>query len=108
MPGCLLLSGVFEGPQTGVELFASCDVPDLRKYGIAMYTNGASIGNNYTFGDGSLSIGQFLYLSRHDEFQDFFGHPVRFNFNKKDGSHRTWYGGIASLGIRAALIFYII
>ena len=73
MPGCLLLSGVFEGPQTGVELFASCDVPDLRKYGIAMYTNGASIGNNYTFGDGSLSIGQFLYLSRHDEFQDFFG-----------------------------------
>ena len=73
MPGCLLLSGVFDGPQTGVELFASCDVPDLRKYGIAMYTNGASIGNNYTFGDGSLSIGQFLYLSRHDEFQDFFG-----------------------------------
>jgi hypothetical protein len=73
MAGCLLLSGVFEGPLTGVELFAACDVPDLRQYGVKAYTSGASSGNNYTFGEGALSVGQFLYLSRSDGFQEFFG-----------------------------------
>ena len=73
MPGCLLLSGVFEGPLTGVELFAACDIPDLRQYGVTAYPNGASSGNNYTFGDGSLRVGQFLYLSRNDGFREFFG-----------------------------------
>ena len=73
MPGCLLLSGVFEGPLARVELVATCDIPDLRQYGVAAYTNGASSGNNYTFGEGSLNIGQFLYLSRNDGFREFFG-----------------------------------
>ena len=73
MPGCLLLSGVFEGPLTGVELFAACDIPDLRQYGVTAYPKGASSGNNYTFGDGSLRVGQFVYLSRNDGFREFFG-----------------------------------
>lgn len=42
------------------------------------------------------------------EYCDFFGHPVAFNFNKKGGVHNTWYGGLVSIGIRIALIVYIV
>ena len=47
-------------------------------------------------------------LQRALEFQDFFGHPIRFNFNEKGGLHSTWYGGLASLGIRGAMVIYVI
>lgn len=40
-------------------------------------------------------------------FNDFFGHPIAFNYNDKGWKHKTWMGGIVSVGIRITLFIYL-
>ena len=90
-PLCLVLTGVFAGPlpgglPKGVELYVSCDVPDLSLYAL----ESAIIGAGGTRGKGwnklsmnpkgwaaspaSLSAGSFVYVSKETErFEAFFG-----------------------------------
>ena len=77
---CLLLTGVFDGPlmggtPKGVELSATCAIPDLSRYGLGSANNGGgSTGVEFNFGAGSLSAGAFVYVSSEaDKFEEFFG-----------------------------------
>ena len=77
---CLLLTGVFDGPlpgglPKGVELLATCAIPDLRRYGLGSANNGGGTdGVEYNLGAGSLSAGAFMYISSEaDKFEEFFG-----------------------------------
>ena len=77
---CLLLTGVFDGPlpggtPKGIELSATCAIPDLSRYGLGSANNGGgSAGVEYNFGAGSLSAGAFVYVSSEAEhFEKFFG-----------------------------------
>ena len=75
---CLRLTGVFDGPlpgglPKGVELYASCDVPDLSVYGL---TSGGGTGRkDFTFDlPAGLSAGTFVYVSKETKkFAAFFG-----------------------------------
>ena len=69
---------MFDGPlrdglPKGVELYASCDVPDLSRYGLNIFAN----GNGYSseiFWKANLSAGTFVYVSKEaDKFEEFFG-----------------------------------
>ena len=77
---CLLLTGVFDGPlpggtPKGVELSATCAIPDLSRYGLGSANNGGgTAGVEFNFGTGALSAGAFLYVSSEaDKFEEFFG-----------------------------------
>ena len=77
---CLLLTGVFDGPLSGgfpkgIELSATCDIPDLSRYGLGIANiGGGTDGVEYNLGTGSLSAGAFLYVSAEaDRFEEFFG-----------------------------------
>jgi hypothetical protein len=39
--------------------------------------------------------------------QDFFGHKVELNFNKKGSSHKTLFGGIISIFVEIFIVVYI-
>ena len=39
--------------------------------------------------------------------QDYFGHKVQLNFNKKGSEHQTLIGGIVSIFINAMMIVYV-
>jgi hypothetical protein len=39
--------------------------------------------------------------------QDFFGHPISWNFNRQGESHNTLLGGIISMFIKLAFTFYV-
>lgn len=77
---CLLLTGVFDGPlpgglPKGIELSATCDIPDLTRYGLGVANNGGGTDSmEYNLGAGSLSAGAFMYVSSEaDRFEEFFG-----------------------------------
>ena len=77
---CLLLTGVFDGPlpgglPKGVELSATCAIPDLRRYGLGTANNGKGTdGVEYNLAAGSLRAGDFMYVSSEaDKFEEFFG-----------------------------------
>ena len=38
---------------------------------------------------------------------DYYGHPIKFNFNKNGDTHNTLCGGIISILIRLTLFTYI-
>ena len=77
---CLLLTGVFDGPlpgglPKGVELSATCAIPDLSRYGLGSANNGEGTdGVEYNLAAGSLRAGDFMYVSSEaDKFEEFFG-----------------------------------
>jgi endonuclease I len=77
---CLLLTGVFDGPlpgglPKGVELSATCAIPDLSRYGLGSANNGGGTdGVEFNFAAGELSAGTFVYVSSEaDKFEEFFG-----------------------------------
>ena len=79
-PNCLLLTAVFDGPLNnkyprGVELYATCDIPDLSAYGLGSANGGGGTdGQEFTFPAASASEGQFIYVSREEEdFAIWFG-----------------------------------
>ena len=40
-------------------------------------------------------------------YNDFFGYPIAFNYNDKGSKHKTWMGGVVSIGIRITLFIYV-
>ena len=77
---CLVLTGIIAGPSDvpkALELYALCDVADLTAYGIGVATDagggaggGGSEGQEYTFGVGAATAGDFLYVA--EDALDFF------------------------------------
>ena len=71
---------MFDGPlpgglPKGVELSATCAIPDLRRYGLGSANNGGGTdGVESNLGAGSLRAGDFMYISSEaDKFKKFFG-----------------------------------
>ena len=42
------------------------------------------------------------------EGRDIFSEPVFLSFNKKDNEHRTWFGGLMSIGVKSLMLAYMI
>merc|ERR1712210_382075 len=81
---CVIITGI--GSLTGmkgfVELFTTCDVPDLSLYGIGSANNGKGTdGKEFGFDNRKLAKGSFFYISANpDKFKSFFGFAPDFKY----------------------------
>ncbi len=86
MSGQAVITAVFDGPLSGgtpkgVEIYFTQDVPDLSLMGLSSANNGSGPTGTpeYTLPGGSVSMGQYIYISSDaDNFMAFFGFPSDF------------------------------
>jgi len=88
----LIITGVLDGPRTGgkpkcIELYALEAIEELSIYGVGSVNNGKGVSKKeFTFPEGSLDRGEFIYVSYEaEEFAQFFGFAPEYT------------GGVASI-----------
>lgn len=81
MPCTLVITGVFDGPLSPqglpkvVEFYATCDIPDLSVYRLAIYRDGSpTISIFFPLDPVGISEGEFYYVAKgYSDFIDWFG-----------------------------------